>query len=343
MTDRVISKSNLRQWLSSLVAGNRVIAPMAGESGPARWKDIDGSQDISITGNNVLMAIKEYLLPPYETLFTVKGSKGSEVVTDPLQHPTLGTQHPTVAIGLRLCDLRGISVLDDVYLKQGPFLDPYYAARREKLSTIVTVCDDPRWSCFCATMGDVGEWAKSADVLVTDIGDKLYVAPISEKGEKLVEGAFFADPSAEDTAKKTQVWEDLLALPKLAFAGKDLSKELDWDDPVWSEIAKKCLGCGICSYMCPSCSCFDIQDETKGSVTERYRCRDTCQSCDFTNMGHGHNPRPEKTMRTRQRVMHKFSYQVTQYGSTGCSGCGRCVESCPVNVDLRDVLSRQVG
>ncbi len=339
MADKVIAKSNLRSWLASLVASYNLIAPVAGESGPSRWKDIDGDSDVDITSDRMMMAIKEYLLPQSETLFTVSGKKGEETVVDPIKTPERGT----LAMGLHLCDVRGISVLDDVYLHQGPFQDPYYAARRNSLAVMATVCSDPRWSCFCTTMGDLNDWAKAADVLVTDLDGKLYVAPISETGEKLVHGDFFAEPSAEDVAKKNEVWENLLALPKQSFAGMDTSKIVDWDDPIWAEIAQKCLGCGICSYMCPSCSCFDIQDETKGHTVERYRCRDTCQSCDFTHMGHGHNPRPEKTMRARQRVMHKFSYQVTQYGKNGCSGCGRCVESCPVNIDLREVLSRIAG
>jgi Fe-S oxidoreductase len=92
--------------------------------------------------------------------------------------------------------------------------------------------------------------------------------------------------------------------------------------------------------MCPSCSCFDIQDETCGSCIERYRCRDTCQFEDFTLMGAGHNPRNNQLPRSRQRLLHKFKYQHEQFGVVGCTGCGRCVELCPVNVDIRDVLTR---
>ena len=339
MADKVIAKSNLRAWLTTLKADYQVISPMADESGPARWKDINGAGDIDVTSNRMLMAVKEYLLPPYETLFTVSGKKGNETITDPIRNPKSEIRN-SLMIGLRLCDVRAISVLDDVYLKQGPFQDPYYVARRQNLALMATVCDDPRWSCFCTSVGDLGEWAKSVDALITDLGDKIYVAPMTETGEKLVQGEFFTAPTAEESKKRDETWTKLLSMPKRPFAGKDMSKELSWDDPIWAELAKKCVGCGICSYMCPSCSCFDIQDETVGNTIERYRCRDTCQSCDFTHMGHGHNPRPEKTMRVRQRVMHKFQYQVQQYGTTGCSGCGRCVESCPVNIDLREVMSR---
>ena len=304
MADKVLAKSDLRLWLETLVPDYEVIAPMPREAGPATWKDINGKRDINVDSDQMLMAAKEFLLPAQETLF--RYTKGEETV----EQPKLDGK-PKLMIGLRLCDARAISVLDSVYLK-GAFTDPYYAARREKLALMATVCDDPRWSCFCTSVGDLNEWAKGVDVLITDMGDKIYVAPTTAIGEKLVQGAFFKDPTPEETQKKTQVWDNLLALPKKPFAGKEIVAKFDWDDPMWAELAKKCLGCGACSYLCPSCSCFDMQDETVGNVTERFRCRDTCQFSDFTHMGHGHNPRPEKTMRVRQRVMHKFKYQMEQ-------------------------------
>lgn len=334
MPDKVISKTDLRQWLASLMINHDVIAPVGREAGPATWKDIDGKEEIEIGAGGMVMAAKEYLLPVHDVLFRYKGKKGEET----LESPEI-SKKPKLMIGLRLCDARAISVLDSVYL-DGRFRDPYYAARRENLTLMATVCDDPRWSCFCTSVGDLNEWAKSVDALVTDMGDKVYVSPVTEKGEKLLSAPAFKDPTEEETKKKSQVWENLLAMPKRSFADKDISQSVSWDDPIWKEMADRCLGCGACSYQCPSCTCFDIQDDTEGDTIERYRCRDTCQFTDFTHMGHGHNPRPEKTMRARQRVMHKFKYQMEQFNMIGCTGCGRCVENCPVNIDLREILSK---
>lgn len=334
MPDKVIAKSDLRQWLTSLAADYNVVAPVDSESGPKKWASIDTAEGIDVAGNKLTMSAKEVLLPVYDSLFKYKGRKGEES----LEMPEM-PEKPTLMAGLRLCDVRAISVLDGVYLK-GQFKDPYYAARRENLALIATVCDDPRWSCFCTSVGNIEEWSKGADVLITDLGDKIYVAPMTETGEKMVQGSFFKDVTPEESKKKDEVWTNLTNMPKRSFAGTDISKTVSWDDPIWQEIADKCLGCGACTYLCPSCTCFDIQDESKGHTVERFRCRDTCQFTDFTLMGHGHNPRPEKTMRMRQRVMHKFKYQMEQFELTGCTGCGRCVESCPVNIDLRDVLDR---
>lgn len=332
MPDKIIAKTDLKQWLASRLAEYDVVAPVEREGGPAAWKDIDGKEDININHNEMVMAAKEYLLPPYDVLFRYSGKKGEEKVESPQP-----SEKPRLMIGLKLCDVRAISVLDSVYL-DGRFRDPYYAAKRDNLALVATVCDDPRWSCFCTSVGDLNEWTKGLDVLLTDLGDKVYAAPLTEKGQKLTEGALFKAASDDDTKKKSEVWEKLLALPKRSFAGANTAEKVSWEHPIWKDMAERCIGCGICSYMCPTCSCFDIQDEIKGDIIERYRCRDTCQSSDFTMMGHGHNPRPEKTMRTRQRVMHKFKYQIEQFKTTGCTGCGRCVESCPVNIDLREVV-----
>ncbi len=334
MPDKVIAKSDLRQWLESVSSSYNVVAPVGRDGGPAAWKDIKDGEEIDIGSNQMLMAAKEHLLPAHETLFCYDTKKGEEK----LEQPNLDSS-PTLMIGLRLCDVRAISVLDAVFLDQGIFRDPYYIARREKLALMATVCDDPRWSCFCTSVGDLNEWSTAVDALITDLGDNVYISPRTETGDQLVQGAYFHDPSDEEKQKKDRVWEDLLALPKKPFAGKDIAAAAEWDNPVWAEMALRCIGCGACAYQCPSCSCFDIQDETVGSVIERYRCRDTCQFSDFTMMGHGHNPRPEKNMRTRQRVLHKFKYQMEQFNIYGCTGCGRCIESCPVNIDIREVLT----
>jgi len=336
MSDKIIAKTDLRQWLASLVAGNDVIAPLGREGGPAQWKAIDGNQEIDLGAGQMVMAAKEYLLPVHDVLWRYETKKGEEK----LEQPEL-PDRPTVMVGLRLCDARAISVLDSVYM-DGRFRDPYYATRREKLALVATVCDDPRWSCFCTSVGDLDEWAKGVDVLLTDLGDNVYAAPVTEKGKQLVQGSFFKDPTEDQTKKKAEVWENLKAMPKKPFAGKNITENVSWDAAIWDDMAKRCLGCGACSYQCPSCSCFDIQDITTGSLVERYRCRDTCQFTDFTLMGAGHNPRPEKKMRTRQRVMHKFKYQMEQFNIIGCTGCGRCIESCPVNIDMRDVLTALV-
>lgn len=341
MADKVISKDSVGEFLTALEAGYTVVAPVERDDAPAEFRELGPGDMPILDGSRMMMTPKDYLLPRYEVLVRVEQADGTVKVETPLPE-----DKPRVMLGVWLPDAQAIRVLDRVFLERG-FVDPYYARRRENLIVVAVIPAEMRWSWFCGSVDDVEEWKRNVDAMMYDLGDGFYFEPISEKGAALAEGvvrqaqdALFADPSEADTARKNELWEAFKNTGVLPFAGKTLYENLAWDNPVWNEIAAKCIGCGMCSYMCPSCSCFDIQDEVCGACVERYRCRDTCQFEDFTLMGAGHNPRSEQVPRSRQRLLHKFKYQHEQFGVVGCTGCGRCVELCPVNVDIRNVLTR---
>ena len=121
---------------------------------------------------------------------------------------------------------------------------------------------------------------------------------------------------------------------------KNLKEKLDkaFDASFWNEIHQKCLGCGICTFLCPTCYCFDITDEVKDEQGKRIRCWDSCMFPQFTLHASGHNPRPTYRERMRQRIMHKFNYCPENYKETFCVGCGRCIRNCPVNLDIRQII-----
>ncbi|MFQ3548625.1 MAG: 4Fe-4S dicluster domain-containing protein [Armatimonadota bacterium] len=334
MVEKIISKDKIKEYLESLMPEYKVVAPVRRFSAPAEFKEISPKDDYFIDGSEMMAPPKDYLLPRYEVLFKAETKKGQEKV-----ETTLPTAEKRAIFGMWLPDAQGIAVLDKVFL-DGKYNDPYYANRRENSVLVAVLPNEPRWSWFCSSVDKVDEWKKNVDVLMYDIDYKYYCEFYTEKGEALIKDNFFNDPSEADTVKKNEVWSRFVEYGKQPFAEAELYEKLSWDNPIWEEIADKCIGCGVCSYTCPSCSCFDIQDDVCGSCVERYRCRDTCQFEDFTLMGHGHNPRDQKVPRSRQRLMHKFQYQHEQFGVVGCTGCGRCVESCPVNVDIRDVLNR---
>jgi len=332
--DKALSKDKLGQWLDSLRRTYEVVAPVKSASGgPAEFVKTDSSSEVVLDNSEWLAPPKDYLLPKTETLFFYDAKNEA----DPLRE-LLAEETPRLMLGLRACDARAIKVLDCVYL-EGEFADPYYAARRKGMALVGFVCSDTRWSCFCTSVGDPLEWLKDVDAVLTDIGDSYVITANTPAGESLLSDmSDMSDPSDQQMNLKVAAWDKLASLPKRPFAEKLTKDFLAWDDPIWDTYARKCIGCGVCSYLCPSCSCFDIQDERVGGQVERFRCRDTCQSCYFTLMGAGHNPRPEKKMRMRQRLSHKFKYQPEQFGIVGCTGCGRCVELCPVNMDIRLVL-----
>lgn len=334
MSDKIITKDNIKNYIKALMAKYMVVAPIDRPGAPAEFRELEAGDEPILDGSKTMMTPKDYLLPRHEVLFRVDKSEGKTMVETPLPE-----DKPRVMMGMWLPDAQAIQVLDRVFLDKG-FEDPYYAARRKNLTLIAVMPAQPRWSWFCSSVDDVEAWKKNVDALMYDLGDKYYVEITSDKGEAAIEGAFFNDAGEADTAKKNEMWENFKNTGKLPFAGKALYDNLVWESPVWAEISQKCLACGVCSYNCPSCTCFDIQDETCGVCVERYRCRDTCQFEDFTLMGAGHNPRNNQLPRSRQRLLHKFKYQHEQFGVIGCTGCGRCVELCPVNVDIRDVLTR---
>ena len=334
MSDRIISKDHVPIWLAELVGKYAVVAPIPRKDGPAEFKEIQAGDEPILDGSQPMMPPKDWLLPRYETLLRTSLKKGEAKV-----EATLPETRPAVLIGTWLADAQAIRVLDRVFL-DGKFKDPYYAARRENTLLVAVIPAEPRWSWFSSSVDDVETWKKNVDALMYDLGDRLYVEVTSDNGQALVDGSAFSDASETDTAAKEEVWLRFREAGKLPFSDEKLYDKLAWENPIWEEIALKCISCGACTYVCPSCSCFDIQDETCGDCTERYRCRDTCQFEDFTLMGAGHNPRHNQVPRSRQRLLHKFQYQHEQYGIVGCTGCGRCVELCPVNIDIRDVLTR---
>ena len=333
MSDRVISKDKIQDFIKALMGKYTVVAPMDRGNAPAEFRELSAGDEPILDGSKMTMTPKEYLLPRYETLFKANTKKGEISV-----ETTVPETQPRVMMGMWLPDAQAIHVLDVVFLDK-KFKDPYYAARRESTAIIATVPAEPRWSWFCSSLDDVESWKKNVDAVMYDLGDSYYVEVVNDNASTTFDGSFFSDPSDADIAKKNEVWAKFKG-NELPFASKALYDNLVWDDEIWAEIAQKCIACGICSYNCPSCSCFDIQDETKGNCVERYRCRDACQFKDFTLMGHGHNPRPNQLPRSRQRLLHKFRYQHKQFGVVGCTGCGRCVELCPVNIDIRDILAR---
>ncbi|MCU0594951.1 MAG: 4Fe-4S dicluster domain-containing protein [Desulfobacterota bacterium] len=225
------------------------------------------------------------------------------------------------------------------------YKDPWWVKRFEATTLIGLGCNEPCASCFCASVGG-GPFAEEyLDAVLYDLGDSYLARAITPKGEAFLgkmEGGEAADGSVKEKAE---------ALKK--SAGEKFSKKVPTDQlkskvintlfsaPFWEEVGFACLNCGTCTFLCPTCWCFDIQDEVTGTQGDRIRNWDSCMFPLFTLHGSGHNPRDKKAHRVRQRFMHKLKYYVDKYESgIQCSGCGRCVKYCPVNIDIREVAER---
>ena len=184
--------------------------------------------------------------------------------------------------------------------------------------------------------------AEGSDVLMIDMGESYLVEFVTAKGEKILEKMGDLEVAGEAwDEKKKELYDASEGKIKSHIPAKEIKPWLDenFEHPFWDSIHKNCLACGTCTYVCPTCHCFDITDEVKGDGGRRIRSWDTCMSWLFTVETSGHNPRSSQKERWRQRLMHKFRYFVDNYGVIACVGCGRCVRSCPVNIDIRKIVT----
>jgi ferredoxin len=246
----------------------------------------------------------------------------------------------SVLFGVRPCDAHSFVVLDKLF-DQEKYKDQYYIAKRQNTTVITLACVKPPYAtCFCTSVDGEPVSSEGADILLTDIGDEYLVELVTEKGAKLA--GYFGDTKADAPAEAKKA--ELAAKAKEAIKSKVPAHEVkpildkNFDHPFWDTIHAKCLACGTCTYLCPTCHCFDISDEVVGSDGIRLRSWDSCMFPLFTKETSGHNPRPSQKERWRQRTMHKFKYYIDMFNTIGCVGCGRCVMYCPVNLDIRKVV-----
>lgn len=328
----ILPKSALHDWLVRLLASYRLVGPVADTETVTSYRPIGPEPRLRLDGPRPTVSPKPHLLPQTETLFAFQGSGPALALT-----PAAPGAAPTVLFGVRPCDARALRRLDDVFLGRTE-RDVHYEARRQATVLVGLACGAPSWGCFCTSVGGSPSGTEGLDVLLTDLGDRYHVAVLTPAGGELVALADTVGVTEDDAeAVRMRHAEALRRMPVLFDLDGSL-RNVRWEAPLWAQVAERCLACGACSYLCPACHCFDIQDEATPAGGVRFRCWDTCQFSEFTRMGAGHNPRPTQTERARQRISHKFRYLVDEFGRAGCTGCGRCVERCPVNVDIRAIL-----
>lgn len=337
MKDYLISRENLHSWLTLLAKDSPLIAPVEEEKGVILFKPVSSSQDI--TFNYILSTVppKEWFFPSTEELFSF--STANDHIE--LREPQLPKE--TVIFGLRPCDVKGITVLDPVF--GGTYPDPYYLQRRKASTIIALSCTKVGRYCFCTSMGGNPVLAEGADVLLTEMGEAFAVKVLTPRGEEMVNrylDYFTPDKEGQGERVREELCKQLVGqfVCRLDTAGVKEFLDKHFELSYWEEIARRCLGCGICTYICPTCHCFDIFDQSWDGIRgTRSRCWDSCMFSQFTRMAGGHNPRPTQKERIRNRFLHKLKYHQDRYGLDGCVGCGRCVAKCPVNIDIRQIIS----
>ncbi len=284
---------------------------------------------------------KDFFFPQTQTLMEFKtDGKNIEVID------SRSESEDFVVFGVRGCDVKSIEVLDKVFLAEP--VDSYYKTRREHGVIVSMACNKPTETCFCGTFG-VDASAPAGDILCYKTDDAFYFEGQTEKGKALLSKLDGVTESADDGVVKEEQAKIKAILNKLPLKdlkadafGADKTKEY-FDNPAWKTLSESCLGCGTCTFVCPTCQCYDIKDFKTKSGVERFRCWDSCMYSDFTKMSAG-QPRLTQMERFRQRFMHKLVYFPTNNdGMFSCVGCGRCIAKCPISMNIVKVMKTLGG
>jgi sulfhydrogenase subunit beta (sulfur reductase) len=335
-----LSAAEVNEWLESLLAaGRRVVAP-AGDGGLVLFRQVRSAGDVRLTGTaQARWSPKEFLFPRTETLMSYTFDADGIRLAQPPPDET-----EQVLFGVRPCDAAGLIRLDDVFLGSGD-ADQLYAERRRRTAVVSLACAAARPECFCTAVGGApdGTDGSDAQLLPLPAPHGYLLRALTPKGRELLGGPGPGWPVAteEDWAQaRAQAQRVAAEIGRSPIAGDLPGQLMDaFGLPVWNMLAERCLGCGICAYVCPSCSCFDISDQASAYCGTRCRSWDTCTLAGFTRHASGHNPRPDQPSRYRQRVLHKFAYFPLEHdGRLMCVGCGRCVALCPVGMDIRSAV-----
>lgn len=335
-----ISKEKLNGLYSKISASMPLYMPLkkVGEANYGLWSD---GQESALGILKTVKSPKDFFFPQSETMMKFKTEGKSIEILDVREE-----QKPFVLFGVKACDFKAFDVLDRVFLAEP--VDTYYQSRRNAGIIVTLACSRPEESCFCKVFGI--DAAEPAGDVTTWLDEKyLYWRANTEKGNALTESVkeLFENGGEKEVSAQQKKTREIIE--KLPFSHLNLSRfkpenlnEL-FDAPEWESLSEACLGCGACTFVCPTCQCFDIRDFKTNEGVIRYRCWDSCMYSDFTQMAAA-NSRTTQLQRYRQRFMHKLVYYPSQHeGLYSCVGCGRCVNKCPQHLNIIKVVKTLGG
>jgi ferredoxin len=341
MTEKMFTKEAWIEGLRDLGKAYRVYVPVK-EGDFHNFRVLEEGVEPDFQFQNTRLSPKDIVYPQSERMFEYTLDAQDPEANILREAPK--DYSPQAVVGIRPCDAHAVQLVK-VNFDNPDYRDPWWVQHYEATTLVGLGCVDPCASCFCASVGGGPFSEKGLDVLLHDVGEEFLAKGLTEKGERFleqIEGG--GNPTDENRKKAEEIAAEASqkiqsSVPTDALKDKVVN-EL-FDAPFWDDVAFSCINCGTCTFLCPTCWCFDIQDEVYGKQGDRMRNWDSCMFPLFTLHGSGHNPRDKKVQRVRQRFMHKLKYYVDKYGDgIQCSGCGRCVRFCPVNIDIREVCEQ---
>jgi len=346
MTEMYIPKNKIDDAVQEMMAQHKVFAPVL----QGRFHDfapLSSPEEVDWECRNTRLSPKGLFHRHSERMFDYSLSKDDPEAGILKESPK--DFSPRVVLNIRPCDARALQLVD-VNFDTPEYRDPWWVKRREATTLVGLACNDPCSTCFCGSVGTGPFDAAGVDVLLVDAGEGYVARACTDKGEGLLAEIASGEPVTAEIREKVEALKKQaetsmadLHLNLDLIAEKDM-KEL-FNEEFWEDVHFSCINCGTCTFLCPTCWCFDIQDEVYEGKGMRLRNWDSCMYPLFTLHASGHNPRDQKLQRVRQRFMHKFKYYLDKYetATPACVGCGRCVQHCPVNIDIREVVRRMAA
>jgi len=320
-----VTRANLNQLVEQLLSARKSVIGLTEANGRYFYRQIEQSPKMFL--DSALMpsnSVKEFIFPRCETICTYRHEGKELVIADTEQ-----SIQEQIIIGVRPCDSASLPILDKVFAWD--FQDRFYQQRRELTTVVALACQEADRHCFCTSVGLAPDTSSGADAMLLPIGtDSFEVRIYTEKGAALFRGR---------TEESDKTGKAALS-PKVKFDAKQVENYLrtHFDDPMFDHTSLRCVGCGVCTYVCPTCHCFDIVDEGGANKGKRVKNWDTCQFGMFTLHASGHNPRSEQSARQRNRIQHKFRIYPEKFGTILCTGCGNCTRLCPASLGVATVL-----
>lgn len=338
--EKLLNKQSLPQWVDKLKS-HKLFIPQLKEN-LCTLEEAETISADNLLSEQPIQSAKKLIFPQQETFFEYTANGDGIQLKE-----TLPKETKSVIFAVKPCDGKAVSLTDKVF--GGEFHDNYYWQRREQTLLIGLACNTPpSANCFCTSVEGSPFSTEGLDILMIDLKSKYYVEGLTEKGRDLMNLAPELFKPVQDSDRQARKQLQVAAEKKIPRKVNQVKKVPGilakmFDSPFWNEESQSCLRCGICTYLCPTCHCFDISDELVSNSPlegKRVRTWDTCQFPDFTMHSSGHNPRPSKGSRLRQRILHKYQYFVEWFSHYQCTGCGRCVSKCPVGIDIIEVLNK---
>lgn len=304
----------------------------------AREEQLPGSYKLKTLNSNQfflwansMQAIKPLLFKPHETLWYVKKKDGSLHF-----EPNDQKEKPVAIFGARACDIAAMVIQDKIFT-QDKYININYQRRRENLFVVGVDCTYSSDNCFCVSAGGSTEVKDNFDIAMTELEDGFIARFKTDKGKKLLKSLKLKSATEEQQQKAKSLVEKAAKYQTKKLPEVDLKKVLfeNLEHKNWDRVAEKCLACGNCTLVCPTCFCHDEFDvpSIDGQTSEHIKAWDSCFTSRFSHLSFG-SVRHEIREYYRQWLTHKLGSWFDQFGTSGCVGCGRCITWCPVGIDI---------